>query len=62
VRHGANMVLRHADVTLFAEALRNEVNHICETLGDQSGATGSQVAEYINRKELKRLTRRCFDD
>jgi 4-hydroxy-2-oxoheptanedioate aldolase len=47
VRHGANMVLRHADVTLFAEALRNEVNHIRETLGDQSGSTGSQDAEYI---------------
>ncbi|MHC5061066.1 MAG: HpcH/HpaI aldolase family protein [Planctomycetota bacterium] len=47
VRHGANMVLRHADVTIFAEALQKEVGHIRKTLGDQTGQSASGDAEAI---------------
>jgi len=47
VRHGANMILHHGYITLFTAALREEVNHIREALGDQSGPTVLQDVEHI---------------
>ena len=46
-RHGANLILHHGDITLFTEALRKDLNHMRQALGDQAGTTVSQDVENI---------------
>ncbi len=46
-RHGANMILHHGDITLFTAALKEDLNHMREALGDQAGPTASQDAEHV---------------
>ena len=46
-RHGANMIVHHGDITLFTSALRENLNHMREALGDQAGPTVSRDVEHI---------------
>ncbi len=46
-RHGANMILHHGDITLFISALRGDLNHMREALGDQADPTVSRDVEHI---------------
>ena len=46
-RHGANMIVHHGDITLFTSALREDLNHMREALGDQAAPTVSRDVEHI---------------
>jgi 2-keto-3-deoxy-L-rhamnonate aldolase RhmA len=46
-RHGANMILHHGDISLFTAALRKDLHHMREALGDQAGPAVSGDVENI---------------